>query len=136
MLFLDQHAHRLQLPEVSAHSFPCFPKRSGPMTAELLGSIAEMGNADRIRLNPVQIADLERRDRDLRARVASLSWEEAEQVKHAQERDTRAAGRLLMLVLVCSGVAGFLGLQMTCAALAGFGALVLVAVPVLRRHLR
>lgn len=92
-----------------------------------------MGNADRIRLTPAQIADLDRRDRDLRARVASLSWEEAEQKKDAQERDTRAAGRLMLLVLVCSGCAGFLGLKFTAGILAAFGAAVLLIVPAARR---
>lgn len=92
-----------------------------------------MGNADRIRLTPLQLADLDRRDRDLRARVAALSWEEAEQKKDAQERDTRAAGRLMLLVLACSGGAGFLGFKLTAGLLAALGAAVLVIVPAVRR---
>lgn len=93
-----------------------------------------MGNTKRVlTLSPETLADLERRDRELRSKVASLSWEEAEQKKDAQERDTRAAGRLMLLVLVCSGCAGFLGLKFTAGILAAFGAAVLLIVPAVRR---
>lgn len=87
-------------------------------------------------LSAETLADLARRDRELRAKVATLSWEEAEKAQSASQDDLRAAGRLMLLVLVCAGVAGFLGLQMTSAALAGLGAAVLVGAPVLRQVLR
>lgn len=96
-----------------------------------------MGNTKAMPVLPVEVLrDLERRDRELRAKVAALSWEEAEKAQCASQDDLRAAGRLMSLALVCAGVAGFLGLQMTSAALAGLGAAVLVGAPVLRRVLR
>jgi len=82
----------------------------------------------RILLPPDAIEDLAQRDRDLRTKVADLS---ARQRKASQDA-RRGAGRLMLVVLACSGLAGFLGLQLTAAALGALGAAVLLLVPSLR----